>query len=62
LKILTLWATLKKIFENVGYTDFGSINDWMMQKMFKTDYENLVHVYLYEQSFVEFIGKSAKVA
>jgi hypothetical protein len=27
LKILTLWATLKKIFENVGYTDFGSIND-----------------------------------
>jgi hypothetical protein len=36
----------------------------MMQRIFKTDYENLVHVYLHGQSFVEFIGKkkSVKVA
>ncbi len=25
---------------------FVSIGDWKMKKKFKTDYENLVHVYL----------------
>jgi hypothetical protein len=34
----------------------------MMQRIFKTDYENLVHVYLYGQSIVEFISKYANVA
>jgi hypothetical protein len=45
--ILKIWANLKKIFANVVVLYFVSFSDWKMQKKsLKTDFENLVHVYL----------------
>jgi hypothetical protein len=42
-----IWAISKKISKMFDILCLVSINDWMMQKKYKTDYKKFMHVYKY---------------